>query len=192
MRLKLVFDVPAGGWTALHCGRLFCDVQHLCLFAMRLAEVPGVTGEFDFLDFESQKYEFMVIADTRDASYEFGKSRLTTAAVTLESFKFSSPPELEVAINNAETFKGRVTRVLESFKKIILLEAQEDKIRAETEVLRQTALSAALSNLEHVYRIAEKIPDLEERRIFIDHLRSAVIPFRDGRHPPLRFMEFKE
>jgi hypothetical protein len=192
MHLKIILDSPMPEWRALQCARLMCDVQHLCLFALYLADDHEVFSEFNFFDDQSQKYEFMIIADTHEAVHEFGKSQLLRSAVALTKFKFESPPEIEVAIKHPTEIKGKLAKVLEFLKGIILFEAQQRKMDAQTEILRQQGISQALKNIEHGLKIADKIKDNEDRQIFMHNLRSAIVPFMDGRHPPVRVIEVIE
>lgn len=186
MEIQFSFEKPEGDWHALGCARLLCDIQHLCLFAMYLAD-EDVLSEFDLFSGYDQKYESMIVAD---------RAGLDRYAVRLVSFNFNSPADILIWLGldhgNLQKFKV----VLGAFRDLIFLKAQQRKLHAQAErdeahAARewQKAVGEALKNLERGLKISRKISDPKLRSDFERNLVTALKPLADGRHPPLRRME---
>lgn len=178
MEIKFSFHEPDSYWHALGCARLLCDIQHICLFALYLAD-ESITDEFDVLNPYSQKYESMILADV------YGEEKLDFYALRLRRFSFHSPPEISFGVGHTAS-SSKLKAILDIFKKIIFFEAQQKKQHAEAELARQRAIGEALKNFEHALNIAKKIKDPQIRRAFEDNLITSIKPFADGRHPALR------
>ena len=164
--------------AALQVARFLCDLQHLTVFAVALAH-EDLSSELDLSDPFQSKYEFMILGDMLG---------LDESRFFIKELSLCSPPTVKVGFffkGSAKTLKA----VLETLKTIITFDYVRERAAIENDMLKEEVIKQKLSNFDHMLRIASRLRDPARRAAFEDNLVSALLPFIDGRYPPVDRMD---
>jgi hypothetical protein len=179
MEIDLTLEAGQSEFAALQVARLLCDVQHLVIFGLALAD-DDLRSEVDVFDPLFSKYEYMILGDV---GFSRRRPPLVDSLVRIRKLRVASPLRFRGIISRTSE---KIRRVLATLSRIIMIDLHREKLSVENEILRQRAIQAALQNHETVLRISGRIRDPVRRAQFIENVMSAIMPFADGRYPPVK------
>lgn len=188
MQIYLQFEDKRSDFTVLELARLMCDVQHITIFILALAE-DDLSSEYDLFNPRDQKYERMVVADSKFEEFQ----PIITSILYLKSIRLESPLQLLAGFFHRIQIRSRLKSIMEVvFKVIIMGDLRREKMSVEIAMDWQDVIRAAIKNHERLLKTAERFEDENQRNLFIRNFSTAIGPFVDGRYPRIEKIEIIE
>ena len=184
MRLVFEFDTAGVCLNVTHLARILCDIQHLGI----VAAMPGLYA------FKSESVRRLLSphVESYKGMVETGDKHLYPATLCISAISTTNPLTLELFYKTLPTeLKERAGALIQSFiDRIIFLDYEKEKRNIQIQRMHADLIRKNIENLLLALEIAEKIPDENIRRDYIESLISAIYPFKEE-HPFISKFEIR-
>jgi hypothetical protein len=192
MQIEFALEERGANLAVLEVARLFCDLQHLTIFTLALAD-EEMHSEIDLFDSYYSKYEFMILAD---ADFSGGHPQLSDSRLYLFEIDLHSPLKAKVGFFHKTHLAQRTLSILKAIRSIIMFDQIRQHKEVEIELLRQKVNKEKIKNareafnlLKDALELEKRIKDPDKRAAFEKNFASVVEPFIDERYPRITRME---
>jgi hypothetical protein len=187
MQIFIELESQGEDLTALQVARFLSDLQNLVVFGIALAH-DDIHAETDLLSTEQGSYESKISMDTQ---MQRGTIYPPEPLLFVKELRLNSPLTVKVGFffrGTGKTLRG----ILEIFKTVITVDHVRRRAAIENGVRAQDIVRLQLENFEHALKIAQRIANPDERAAFERNMALAILPFVDGRYPPVKSLDIIE